>query len=779
MNLKYKIACFILLLSNIAHSQDIPIGQWRIHLPYYNTIAVTEAKNRIYCASNLGLFFYDKNDNQVQRLSKTSGLSDLQISTIKYNPTVDKLMICYSNTNIDFIVGGKQIVNMTDILRKSIPGLKTINRVSMSGEMAYLSCSFGIVVINMAKLEVEDTYYIGLGVQNQQIFDVTSDGAYLWAATDGGVFRGSLSDPFLHFNSEWSLMTIYPSCISNCPTLFNHIVYFKNKIFANCTFGYNNDTTYSFDGTAWNNSTIFQSQSQNRLDFEVTGNQMVVCDRFGVAVFDTTFNRYRYIYGYSNAVAAFQAILDKDGLIWIADNKVGLVRYTQDNKYEKVYPNGPGTNACWEMDVQNNNLWVVPGGYNNSFAASYNTDGVFTFQNSTWTTFNSNNTPLLTIGFHDFVHVAVNPSNPSQVFLGSYGAGLVEFDNNSFYKQYTPSNSLLQNTSISGDNGEYIGGLTFDSAGNLWVCNARANNMLAVKTPGGTWYSYNIPLWNNADASKEAESMCIDQSNQVWVIMRGGSLAVFNYGSTLGNTSGTQASILSTTINHGNLPGTVNCMALDQNGALWVGTSAGVAVIYSPGNVFSGSNYDAQQILIEQDGHAQYLLSAEQISAVAVDGANRKWFGTLGGGVFLMSADGTQQIYHFDHTNSPLLSDNIQAIKINQLTGEVFFGTDQGIVSFKSTATQGNETCSPLIFPNPVKSSYTGTIGIKGLVENMTVKITDITGTLVYETTAEGGEATWNGTNFKGQRPATGVYLVFCTNSDGSQTCTGKLLFVN
>ena len=518
MNLKYKIACFILLLSSIVHSQDIPIGQWRIHLPYYNTIAVTEAKNRIYCASNLGLFFYDKSDNRVEKLSKISGLSDLQISTIKYNPTVDKLMICYTNTNIDIIVGGKQIVNMTDILRKNIPGLKMINRISISGNLAYLSCSFGIVVINMAEMVVTDTYYVGLGTQNRQINDVCSDGINLWAATDSGVYRGSLNDPFLHFNSQWTLMPIYPNCTTNCPDTFNHIVYFNNKIFANCYFGYNNDTTYTFD-TAWNNNTIYYQQNQNRKDFEVSGNNLIIADLFGVAVFNTSFNRYRYVFDYSNTKQPFQAILDKDNILWIADNVVGLVRYTPDNKYEKIYPNGPGTNACWEMDIQNNNLWVMPGGYNSSHAPSFNQDGIFTFQNSTWTTFKSDNTPQLA-GAHDFVHVAINPTNPSQVFMGSWGSGLFEFDNNIFHTQYNTSNSSLQNTSLSNDNGLYIGGLTFDSAGNLWVCNSRANNMLDVKTPGGTWYSYFIPNWNNNDGQKETENMVIDQSNQIWEIGR-------------------------------------------------------------------------------------------------------------------------------------------------------------------------------------------------------------------------------------------------------------------
>ena len=158
------------------------------------------------------------------------------------------------------------------------------------------------------------------------------------------------------------------------------------------------------------------------------------------------------------------------------------------------------------------------------------------------------------------------------------------------------------------------------------------------------------------------------------------------------------------------------------------------------------------QIIIEQNGNAQYVLGADNVVSVAIDGANQKWFGTESGGAYLFSADGTKQIYHFDITNSPLLSNDVLSIKINQQTGEVFFGTDQGIVSFKGVATEGNSGCNIFIYPNPVRASYTGIIGIKGLMSNMIVKITDITGTLVYETTAQGGQATWNGTNFKGDR---------------------------
>jgi len=186
--------------------------------------------------------------------------------------------------------------------------------------------------------------------------------------------------------------------------------------------------------------------------------------------------------------------------------------------------------------------------------------------------------------------------------------------------------------------------------------------------------------------------------------------------------------------------------------------------------------------LVEQDGHFQYLLETEVVTAIAVDGANRKWIGTQKAGVFLMSEDGTEQILHFDENSSPLLSNNITSIAINHETGEVFFGTDKGIISYKSTATKGSDKFKKedvYAYPNPVREDYEGIIAIKGLVTNAVVKITDISGTLIYETIAEGGQAIWNGKNFNGEKAHTGVYLVFASNEDGSETIVTKILVIN
>jgi hypothetical protein len=271
----------------------------------------------------------------------------------------------------------------------------------------------------------------------------------------------------------------------------------------------------------------------------------------------------------------------------------------------------------------------------------------------------------------------------------------------------------------------------------------------------------------------------VDNIGQKWLMVRAHALVVFNDNNTLDDTSDDNAKRLTSSAGTGALPGTsILSMATDRDGQVWVGSDAGVSVFYSPGNIFSNQNFDAQRILIEQDGYGQYLLEAEAVTAIAIDGSNRKWFGTDRAGVFLMSADGTQEILHFTEENSPLLSNSITDITIAE-SGEVFFGTAKGIISYRSNSVPPKPTLDEVVvFPNPVRENYIGTIAIRGLVENSRVNITDVSGTLVYSTRGEGGQALWDGRNFNGEKVQTGVYLVFVANADGSKTAVTKIMFV-
>jgi len=309
------------------------------------------------------------------------------------------------------------------------------------------------------------------------------------------------------------------------------------------------------------------------------------------------------------------------------------------------------------------------------------------------------------------------------------------------------------------------------------VANSSATSALSMKKPNGEWVSYNLgPQASGIDLAE----LMIDKQNQKWLRTRTHNLIVFNDNNTPYDPSDDQTRRLSSAAGNGALPGNfILSMATDRDGQVWLGSDKGVAVIYSPSNIFSNQNFDAQQVLIAQDGFGNNLLESEAINAIAIDGANRKWFGTDRAGVFLMSPDGTKGIAHFTEENSPLLSNSVTSITITE-SGEVFFGTSKGIISYRSESAPPQPTYDNLIiFPNPVRESYNGTIAIRGLVENTSVKITDVAGNIVYSTLSEGGQATWDGRNFNGNRVQTGVYLVFVTNTDGSKTTVGKIMFIH
>jgi ligand-binding sensor domain-containing protein len=432
----------------------------------------------------------------------------------------------------------------------------------------------------------------------------------------------------------------------------------------------------------------------------------------------------------------------------------------------------------YALDIKESVMWVAPGQRTSLWVNQYNSDGVFYMKENNWGYFDMVNTPALA-PVRDIVSVTIDPDNTDHVYAGCLGEGLLEFNSSGLVTIWDESNSSLQVRNDAPSSGAVqVFGAAFDEDGNLWVSNSLAPNPISVRKTDGTWQSFNF---GTVATGVTAGGIIVTSTRQKWVALpRGGGILVFNENGTwtanddsyvrLGFVSGS-----------GGLPGgEVLSLAEDKDGEVWVGTDKGIAVYYTPENIFSSPTPDAQQILIDQDGHTQILLETEEVTAIAVDGANRKWIGTQNAGVFLMSADGTQQIYHFDETNSPLLSNTITSISIDGATGEVFFGTARGIISYKSTATEGADDFTEVYaYPNPVRPGYGGPIAIKGLVKDCDVKITDITGTLIYQTTALGGQAVWDGKNFNGDRAHSGVYLVFCSNEDGSKTFVTKICIVN
>lgn len=770
----FRTLPFLILFFSAIRSltaQEIGIGQWREHLPYSECISITEAEDRIYCATPYSIFYFDKTDNSMIRLTKVSGLSDVGISTINYHTGLQTLLIAYTNTNID-LVKGNTIINISDIKRKPILGLKTINTIVFRDQYAYLACGFGIVVLDIEREEIADTYYIGPEGTQINVHDITFDESQqVYAATDIGIYKASMEGANLADYNSWSKDMTIP----HPDQVFNQIDYLAGRIIANNYHEeYAADTLFVFDGISWDRFPTPSYSTRNNI--RVTYNRLVIAVYGYVAMFDESLTQVYYSYAPSGlGVYANDAILDKEGFVWIADKVTGLMKTFNDGwSGESMRPNGPKSANVFDMSAVAKNVYVVPGGRDVSWGNVWKRGELYWFKENTWDYVDYVRQPELEPA-RDMLVVAADPSNDQKVFVGSWGNGLYEFTSGVLTEIYTDENSSLQQ--FTGTGRINVGGLCFDENHNLWIANSNAADLVCVRQNDGTWRSFNL---GSVASGVDVGEMVIDDAGQKWMLVRDHGLLVFSDNGTIDNPVDDKARKLNANVGNGALPGLkILSFAVDQDGELWIGSDEGVAVIYSPGNVFSGGNYDAQRILVEVGGYVQYLLESEAVTCIAVDGANRKWFGTDRAGVFLMSDDGTQEILHFDEVNSPLLSNSVSSIVIND-DGEVFFGTSKGIISYKSTATPPPPVITDVYaYPNPVRESYDGVIAIRGLVKDADVKITDISGTLIYATRAEGGQAIWNGRNFDGKRARSGVYLVFISNDDGSDTMVTKILFIN
>jgi ligand-binding sensor domain-containing protein len=785
MNRLFFITFIVISLGSFSGmSQDLTLGQWRVHLPFIKARAVAKADDRIYCASDRGLFYYSQNDNSVEPLSKISGLSELNVSTLGYNQNTSTLLIAYSNANIDLLVGNK-IYNLSDIKRKNLTGDKNIYAVTFRNNFAYLSCGFGIVVVDLARREIKDTYIIGPGGTTIRVFDIDFLGNTVFAATESGVFTADINNSNLGFYDNWTLSLPDNGNAGD----YNIIETFGNQVFVNYAkpnaIGANStDEGFVFNGSAWIAPPVPVDPTKY-YSYRSSNGQLIMTNSYSARVFDSNLNQIQNI---NNSVYADPVMRDAmpgaDGITWVADNEQGLVRVTASGNVNFIYPGGPRSDLVSAMAVSNGHLWATHATRTAMWFNTYAQGNFSEYKNGTWKTYNNKTLPNFNIGqFYDNMSIAVDPKNSAHVYVGSKGNGIVEMLYGVPVASYRDTNSTLQ-PGIGNPLECQVVGMGFDESGNLWALNSLAAKPVNVRTTEGQWKAFSIPGIPGAPLYGD---LTIDSYGQKWINILGNNaplgsgLVVFNDNGTLDDITDDRSRFLTTGPGRGNLPSVdIRAITEDLENEIWLGTGKGVAVIYSPSSVITSDNFDAQQILIKQDGVNQYLLETEVVTAIAVDGANRKWIGTESGGAFLMSPDGTKQILNFNEQNSPILSNYILSIAIDQLSGDVYFGTNRGIISYKGDAIAGNGGCNnPLVYPNPVRENYEGPIAIKGLVPNGNVKITDVSGNIVYETTANGTQAIWYGKNFEGAKVQTGVYLVFSTDDEGKNTCVTKLLFVN
>lgn len=772
-----RISTLFTILSLIqilpAKCQEIGIGSWRDHLPYREVISITDAGSRIYAATPYAIFYLDLEDNSVNRVTKINGLSDVGISEIEYNKKYNTLVIAYSNANID-LVKGDRVINLSDIKRKQILGDKSINSIIFIDDLAYLSCGFGVVVLDINDEEFpEPIYYIGPQGSSIEVYDLAFNpvDSLIYAATETGVYSANYYEANLANFAEW-MREIAPALPAGP---FNEIVAFNNRIYVN-KMGPNYADDHMFVKADGQWQAFETTNTSDRFNMDVYRDKLLVSNNLALDIFrsDGTFENRIYTYN-PGSVSPRDALMIEDNVVWIGDALEGLAKVTNIWSSEHFLLDGPDFPDAYNLASAQNDVWAVPGGRTSSFEPLYRSARFAGFVDNDWMTIDYKQDTFLA-DYRDVFAVAVNPANPKNVFFGTMGYGLLEYNNGQFVTRYTTENSSLQVHSAAPSRID-VTGLLFDNTNSLWVVNSHASSILSRRAPNGEWRSYSL---GSVASGVEVDKIAIDQSGQKWLLGRNLNMYVFSDNDTPDDPSDDKTKKLTSSAGNGAIVGSfVRSIAVDREGLVWLGTDEGVVVFYSPQNVFTGENFDAQQVLIEQDGYGQYLLETETVTAIAVDGSNRKWFGTDRAGLFLMSADGTKQLAHFTEQNSPLLSNTITSLTLTA-SGELFIATPKGIISYRSESVEPEPTLEKVVvFPNPVRSNFTGNVAIKGLVENSFVKITDISGNLVYSVDAEGGQVLWNGRNFDGKKVTTGVYLVFISNSDGTATEVTKIMVIN
>jgi hypothetical protein len=752
LRLSSYLLCAILLLSSPLLAQNIPLGTWRTHLSYQSATTLAVAGEKVYAGSPTSFFYFDQAFNNTTKLSKLNGLSETDISRVAYLPALQLVLVAYQSGNVDLLTSsGKtgepdKITNLNVIKNAGITGSKNIHDIAFRGNLAYLSCDFGLVVLDLTKAEIKETYRnIGLNGAPVEVYASTFANDSLFIASSQGLMAAPLSNQInLQDFSNWHIYTLS----EGIPTENVKAVASRNgRVYA----GVAGKGLYVYQQGNWTNlialpdpiQTIRVSNKQLLLS---TGSRLLTINENDIAT-ELSDNLL---------LSPQEATFDKAGKLWVADAKAGLIS-NRSGRFEKYIPSGPASNQAWKLYQYGGKIVALAGGFDENSQPLNRPSNFYIFDGTQWANF----APLPST-VKDLTGATYQNSS-QQLYLGSFGNGLITQQADLSFE------TVVGSPLIFSGNGVRVSGLATDDEENIWITNHSVplgKPSLHVLRKDKQWESFAF----TQAGSNYPLGILIDDNGYKWLRLdpqSTGGLLVFD-------DKGKRSRYLGTASGNGELPNSnVRCMARDQESQLWVGTDDGVAVFFNTFSVFSGS-YSAFTPIF--DSHR--LLNDEFISTIKIDGGNRKWIGTHNG-LWLFNAEGSELVANFTTKNSPLLSNNITDIEIQPTTGEVFIATDQGILSYRSGATEaGPEHTQVKVFPNPVRPNFDGLVGISGLAANAIVKITDIAGRLVYQTRANGGTATWNVRDYQGRRAETGIYLIFSASDDGSETFVTKLAVV-
>lgn len=762
MKKSFYIAIFFLTQLLFAQQNN---QMWKGYFSYNEIVDVESASGKVFAATQNGIFSKIIASSDLTIYNSVTGFKPESITTIHHSDAFNKTIAGNSNGLLLIINGDGSVTTKVDVIEDVPvpPNKKKINDFYEHNGRLYIATDYGISVLDLATSEFIITYFIGTSGEETQVLQTTVLGDEIYAVTrDFGIRKGNLTNPNLFDFSQWQ--SFDTGFWSGIITIDNQLVAMNN-----------NARTYRYNGTAFQE---ILNHIQPGLKLKTNGTEVIVTTQNHVYVLSQTFSQLAHITNIPDYSVNFTAATVVDNFIFLGTEKDGLFSTVLSNPttFENLSPNGPIRNYIFRVKKATNFLWAVYGDY----SLQYNPYALDEFGISKY----SDNNGWEIIPYDDLFQaksisdLVINPNNQNQVYATSYFSGLlkIEGENIELFNQANTGPNGLESLVLSPPNPSYIdvrvNSPAFDKDGNLWVTNAFVEKAIKVLRTNGQWQSYSLAGVAPTVATGRYGPMAIDKNKTKWVPSINDGLIAFN------EEYNNKFIVLNSTV--GNLPSNdVRCVAIDNRNQLWIGTFSGLRVISSVDRFISETELTSNSIIIQEGDLAQELFFQQTILDIAVDGANRKWVSIADGGVFLVSANGQQTIFQFTKNNSPLPSDNINDIEIDGVTGEVFFATDKGMVSFLGTSTKPSDSLGDVfVYPNPVRPEFLGTLKISGLTDKANIKITDIEGNLVYETTSSGGTIEWDTKAFGKHKVASGVYMVFVVSEDGLDSTVKKIMII-
>lgn len=765
---KYVLWIVPFIYATVSFGQAI--GSWKAYPALQISTYNVPAGHKVYSLCNGNLFSYDTEDTEVHVFDRIDGLHDTKIKFIRYGNESRKLILVYENGNIDLIYSDNEVANMKQLKDKNYPNL-VINNVSVVKEKAYICTNFGIVVVNMDKETFESTYDLNLNV-----YSCTADEHHIYfCCSENGFNIGDLNLNLLD-KKNWTHVNA---------NLFHELAFFKGELI-----GYNKNTG------------IFVIDRQH---YTTTDLARGTCSFFSCS-------EDVMLAGNSSLVYLFNDITDKQeirqdnpfnhlthagGTYWASQGMKGLQPYVLLDKAfsatrSAIQPNSPVRDYFCNMHYDGNRLLVAGGDF-----GLWNYEGVMRegtvmyYENGTWHNFSEDGIAEQTgLPYRNISSIAQNPDDPTHHFATSAGEGLYEFKDMKFVRRFDYTNSplrTLQPVQSVPERFVRCDALEYDAKGNLWMVNCQTDTVLTVLKKDNTWTKL---YYEELKLAPYLPDMFFDEERKLWVLSKRGPLAgVFflDDNGTLEDTSDDFHLKRHKIVNQDGIeyePYFFNCFAQDLDKQIWVGTNEGLFVIESPDDFVRNDDFRFTQIKIARNdgtGYADYLFNGVNISSITIDAANRKWIGTANEGVYLVSEDGQEILKHFTTDNSPLASNEIQSMAVSPKTGEVMIGTSLGLVSYMSDANTPSaelDKSNVRVYPNPVRPDYNGVITVDGLTFDAEVKITTVTGQLVYSGHANGGLFTWDGRNRNGKKVSSGVYNIISTDAEGKKAIVNRVTFI-